>query len=295
MNITTSHSKTLFYVLIFGSLFLLTYSIFLYSNFAFAEQTPPSGPQPGLPPQGEGSLGHFKTEPIIEKLVAKSYIIYDINSNKQIKGDNTTSPLPLASLTKVITVATLLEAAKTASTTVRDQTKLIIKKALVSSSNADAEALGYTYSYSFGGDLVTASNQFLKEKLNIHDVNIVNLTGLDNFDGINLSASNIGSAESMAKIFSYVYEHHREIFEYTRTENVETEIGTLKNTNKISDNTFGIMASKTGFTWEAGGNLGIIISPSPGESYVVLVMGSTKEGRFNDMEKLTKILPYLTE
>jgi D-alanyl-D-alanine carboxypeptidase len=291
MPISTHHSKTLFYILIFGSIFLLIYSIFLYSNFVFAED------QVRLTPtlSTEEEEGQFKTEPIIEKLVAKSYIIYDINSNKLIKGENTSSPLPLASLTKVITVATLLEAAKNASTTVRDQTKLIIKKALVSSSNEDAEALGYTYSYSFGGDLVTASNQFLKEKLNIQDVNIVNLTGLDNFDGVNLSASNTGSAESMAKIFAYVYEHHREIFEYTRTENVETEIGTLKNTNKISDNTFGIMASKTGFTWQAGGNLGIIISPSPGESYVVLVMGSTKEGRFKDMEKLTKILPYITE
>jgi len=165
----------------------------------------------------------------------------------------------------------------------------------VSSSNEDAEALGYVYSYSFGGDLISASNQFLKGKLNIQDVNLTSLTGLDNYDGVNLSASNMGSAESMARIFAYVYEHHREIFEYTRTENVQTEIGTLKNTNKISDNTFGIMASKTGFTWEAGGNLGIIISPSPGESYVVLVMGSTKEGRFRDMEKLTKVLPYITK
>ena len=297
MQLSTAHSKTLFYTLVFGSLILLTYSVFLYSNLAFADQDNSNPENNTFQQQGQNSSTSLITnqQPINEKLVAKSYIIYDINSNRLIKGDNTSTPLPLASLTKVITVATLLEAAKTASTTVRDQTKLIIKKALVSSSNDDAEALGYTYSYSFGGDLVADSNKFLKEKLNIHDVNITSLTGLDNFDGVNLSASNLGSAESMAKIFAYVYEHHREIFEYTRDEYVPTEIGTLKNTNKIADNTFGIMASKTGFTWEAGGNLGIIISPSPGESYVILVMGSTKEGRFNDMEKLTKILPYITE
>lgn len=267
----------------------------LYGNLAFAEDesltqqglTP--GPSPTLP----NREGVSTQEPV--KLVAKSYIIYDINENKVVKAENETVPLPLASLTKVITVAALLDKAKNASTTVRDETILMIKKALVSSSNEDADALGYRYSYSFGGDLVTASNQFLKEKLNIQDVNLTSLTGLDNFDGVNLSASNIGSAESMAKIFAYVYDHHREIFEYTRHEYVPTEVGTLKNTNKISDNTFGIMASKTGFTWEAGGNLGIIISPSPGQSFVILLMGSTKEGRFKDMEKLTKLLPYLTE
>lgn len=295
MPISTHHSKTIFYILIFGSLFLLAYSVFLYSNPAFAAEETSKILTPSTDQTTEEREVTFKTESINEKLIAKSYIVYDMNSGKLIKGENTTSPLPLASLTKVITVATLLEAAKNASTTVRDQTKLVIKKALVSSSNEDADALGHIYSYSFGGDLVTASNQFLREKLGVHDVNIVNLTGLDNFDGVYLSASNVGSAESMAKIFTYVYENHREIFEYTRTEQVETEIGTLQNTNKTSDNTFGIMASKTGFTWATGGNLGIVISPSPGESYVVLVMGSTKEGRFADMKKLTKILPYLTE
>lgn len=295
MPISQTHSKNLFYILIFGTLFLLAFSVMLYGNLAFAEDesltqqglTP--GPSPTLP----NREGVSTQEPV--KLVAKSYIIYDINENKVVKAENETVPLPLASLTKVITVAALLDKAKNASTTVRDETILMIKKALVSSSNEDADALGYRYSYSFGGDLVTASNQFLKEKLNIQDVNLTSLTGLDNFDGVNLSASNIGSAESMAKIFAYVYDHHREIFEYTRHEYVPTEVGTLKNTNKISDNTFGIMASKTGFTWEAGGNLGIIISPSPGQSFVILLMGSTKEGRFKDMEKLTKLLPYLTE
>ena len=244
--------------------------------------------------QQQNLQGYQENSTLKEKLVAKSYIIYDINSEQTVRADNANIPLPLASLTKVITVATLLDMAKQSSTTLREETKLIIKKALVSSSNEDADALGYIYSYSFGGDLVADSNKFLKEKLNIHDVNLTSLTGLDNYDGVNLSASNMGSAESMAKIFAYVYDHHREIFEYTRHENVPTEIGNLKNTNKISDNTFGLMASKTGFTWEAGGNLGIIISPSPGESYVVLVMGSTKDGRFRDMEKLTKLLPYLT-
>jgi D-alanyl-D-alanine carboxypeptidase len=53
------------------------------------------------------------------------------------------------------------------------------------------------------------------------------------------------------------------------------------------------MASKTGFTLEAGGNLGVIVSPEPGSAYVVLVMKSTKSGRFTDVEKIVKLLPLI--
>lgn len=279
------HSQILFYSIIIGFLFLLIYSILIYTNAVFAEVRLTPSPSP--------SEKVAVPEIVKEKLIAKSYIIYDINNKKIIRSGNSDTILPLASLTKVITVGTFLDTAKNSNTTLRDETKLIIKKALVSSSNEDANALGEIYKYSFDNDLIVASNNLLK-KLNLSDIKINNLTGLDNFDGENFEASNVGSALSVAKMFAFLYENHREVFEFTMFNSIETEKGIVKNTNENTQKTFGILASKTGFTFEAGGNLGVIISPEPGSAYVILVMGSSKDGRFEDIEKLSHLLPLIT-
>lgn len=90
-----------------------------------------------------------------------------------------------------------------------------------------------------------------------------------------------------------MYENYRDVFEYTKFDELDTDGGTITNTNQTTKNTFGIMASKTGFTYEAGGNLGVVVSPEPGQAYVIVVMQSTKEGRFVDMQKIVKNLPLI--
>ena len=152
----TSHSKKIFYILIFGSLFLLIFSILIYFTEVFAQSNISGVMNVQIANASEQNIsnlfqqqnlqGYQENSTLKEKLVAKSYIIYDINSEQTVRADNANIPLPLASLTKVITVATLLDMAKQSSTTLREETKLIIKKALVSSSNEDADALGYIYS-----------------------------------------------------------------------------------------------------------------------------------------------------
>ena len=49
-----------------------------------------------------------------------------------------------------------------------------------------------------------------------------------------------------------------------------------------------VLASKTGTTDLAGGNLAIIFKPNPTKTVVAVVLGSTPAGRFSDMLKLTK-------
>jgi D-alanyl-D-alanine carboxypeptidase len=51
--------------------------------------------------------------------------------------------------------------------------------------------------------------------------------------------------------------------------------------------------SKTGFTDTAKGNLATVINFAPGETYLVIVLQSSKEGRFTDIQKLISILPNL--
>jgi D-alanyl-D-alanine carboxypeptidase len=278
-------SKILFAILLSGLLLTIVYSIFIYAGAVFAESEP------------KEELKH--TSQIIknpnalvqrEQIEAKAFVIYDINGKKIIRSQNAELPLPIASLTKIITVGTLLDTAKKNKVEIREETKYRIKKALVQSSNEDADSLGYIYSYSFGRDLLQDSNELISS-LGINNLHLTNLTGLDNYwDG---AASNVGSAESMAKMFAFVYENYRDVFEYTKFEEVESFGEKIVNTNQKSNETFGILASKTGYTFEAGGNLGVIVSPEPGSAYVVLVMQSTKEGRFSDVKKIVNLLPII--
>lgn len=266
---------------------LLIYSVFIYSSQVYAENNSDQiilEKNSQIIPEKPTA-----TETISADILAKSFIIYDINNKKIVRSQNAFTPLPIASLTKVITVGTLLDMAKKNNVQLRDETKLKIKYALIQSSNQDADSLGDIYKNSFDKDLLSDANTFLNG-LGITDLKLNNLTGLDNYDG---TASNVGSAESIAKVFAYMYEHNRDVFEYTKFDEVETENGTIKNTNYTTEKTFGIIASKTGFTYEAGGNLGVIVSPEPGSTYVIVVMHSTKEGRFLDMQKLVKLLPLI--
>ena len=115
---------------------------------------------------------------------------------------------------------------------------------------------------------------------------MVNLTGLDIDEK---TPSNLGSAKSIAEVYYHFYENYNFLFQDTKF----SKIGDLENTNKNSDKTFGLMSSKTGFTDLAGGNLIIVSSPTPDKKYIIVILGSTKEGRFSDVQKLNNILPFL--
>jgi len=288
MKIQTKHSKIFFYCLCLAFLALLIYSILIYSNQVYAQ----TSNHPELPENfGTERLEKFNSqiETTKESIEASTFVIYDINEQKIIRSQNALTQLPIASLTKIITVVTFLDTAKKSNIELRPETKLKIQSALVQSSNKDADMLGYIYKNSFDRDLLNDSNKFISD-LGIADLHLTNLTGLDNHDG---TASNVGSATSVAKIFAYVYQNYRDVFEYTKFDEVDGEFGKIKNTNQQSGKTFGIMASKTGFTLEAGGNLGVIVSPEPGSAYVILVMKSSKQGRFTDVEKIVKLLPLI--
>ncbi len=285
MKITHKHSQFFFFILILGSLFLLIYLLLIYTSkvSALSNNIPmafPSSKQTQALPETQK-----------EFLNAKAYVVYDITNKKIISGKNFNTPLPIASMTKVITVGTLLKKSKQNSVIIRDETKLRIQKALIQSSNEEADNLGYVYSFSYGSDLLEDAKMLLNT-LGINDVTLTSLTGLDNWDG---TASNAASAESMAKIFAYMYENFKDVFEYTKFDEVNTEFETITNTNHTTQNTFGILASKTGYTFAAGGNLGVVVSPEPGSLYVVIVMGSTKEGRFADVKKILSKLSIMVK
>ncbi len=60
------------------------------------------------------------------------------------------------------------------------------------------------------------------------------------------------------------------------------------NTNEALGEIPGLLMGKTGFTDLAGGNLAVVFEAGPARPIVVVVLGSTREGRFADMRILVE-------
>jgi D-alanyl-D-alanine carboxypeptidase (penicillin-binding protein 5/6) len=227
----------------------------------------------------------FNSESVYLKTEAKSFVIYDAHTGKVLISKNKNEKLPLASLSKIISIGAYLDYKKSHDETISTETLSAIKEILIESDNIKLEELGANFELKYNTKLLTVINEFLR-KNGLQNITMQNLTGLD-ID--NVSASNFGDAESVARVFTLVYSEFPEIFSETKFDRLED----LTNTNQTAGETYGLLASKTGFTDLAGGNLSIISSPAPGEKYVLVVIGSTKEMRFKDIQKLNDILPIV--
>jgi len=138
-------------------------------------------------------------------------------------------------------------------------------------------------------DFIKKMNEKVAE-LNLITPRFYNESGLD-VDS-NLSGG-YASARDTARIFGYAIRNRPEIFEATRY--AETKMVSLNNVTHSAKNTNGavnilpgLIASKTGYTELAGGNLGVIIDPELGRPIVIIVLGSTAVGRFADVELLAQ-------
>lgn len=232
------------------------------------------------------------------KLEAEKYLIYNLESKKIISGKNENVQSPLASISKVITVATFIKTFKENNLNINDQkfvnAKSKIQKALIQSDNEEAENLGIIYKQIFNRDLILDCNSFI-QSLGITDYKFQNLTGLDFEKGKDLEVSNSMKASDLVKVFQYIYDNEREIYEYTKFTAIKTDDkkGVAINTNDDVNKTFGLLISKTGFTDLAQGNLATIINYAPNQTYLIIIFQSTKEGRFTDLQKIISVLPNL--
>lgn len=126
----------------------------------------------------------------------------------------------------------------------------------------------------------------------------LNETGLDSS---NDESGGYGSAEDMAKLFAYMIKNKPEVLEATAYGKVNfISLGGLNyialNTNEIVSKIPGLIASKTGFTNMAGGNLVIAFDAGLMKPIIIAVLGSTIDGRFEDMKKLVEAtMKYVSE
>jgi D-alanyl-D-alanine carboxypeptidase len=236
---------------------------------------------------------------------AESYVVYDLVEKKTIAAKNAEVPLPLASITKMMTAVTALtHHDKSTKITIEERSieggydlglkrgqvwslGELLKYTLVFSSNDGAHAIadGLSGRENFVAQMNTDS-ALLGLGLTFTDA-----AGLD--EGADIGGR--GSALDVAKLFGIARKLYPEILEATTRTRVTTtasngKISGIPNTNQEITNLFGAEVSKTGFTDSAGGNLGVVVDVALGHPVVIVVLGSTREARFSDTERLYKAL-----
>lgn len=248
-----------------------------------------------------------KTNPFASLSVeAKAAYVYDVAAGKVLYSKNENDSLPLASLTKIMTAVTALtttsptkiitiskdDLAADGDTGLRSGETWSLSKllqfTLLVSSNDGAQAVASA----IGGVSATFVTKMNDEaaKQNLASMHFSNATGLDLST---TTAGAFGSAKDVAVLFANAFQQYPDIFGITKysAKLISSQSGIThdaENTDEIVNHVMGLRASKTGFTDLAGGNLVIEFDVEPSHPVVAVVLGSSYDGRFRDMEKLVQ-------
>jgi D-alanyl-D-alanine carboxypeptidase len=251
---------------------------------------------------------------------AKGAIVYDINNKEVLFEKNSDTAYPLASITKVMTVLTAQDILPSGSTIVIDsralategESGLILGEVwnfedlsdlmLIMSSNdastAIANAAGERLRGEGGEAEKTAYELFVQEmnkkaeEIGMEKAYFMNPSGLDVENETKPSAE--ASPRDVLTLLSYALLEYPSILNHSRfgSHSLVSLNGRnfqAENTNELTRSIPGLLASKTGFTLQAGGNLAVIIDIGFMRPVVIVVLGSTREGRFSDVELLYTI------
>jgi D-alanyl-D-alanine carboxypeptidase len=239
---------------------------------------------------------------------ADAAIVYDITTKQTLFSRRADAELPLASLTKLLTIYaasqylqkdTLVPVTVSAlsqegeSGLVDGETftfKDLARLALVASSNDAVEAIAeqaqqIQSARAEGNRMLMAS---AASSLGLSRTHAVNFTGLD--EDLTQSGG-YGSARDMALLSEALLTQVPEVARATTRQSVsvysqEGVLHTLKNTNSEIGRIPGALLSKTGYTDLAGGNLVVVFDAGIGHPVAVVVLGSTVQGRFSDVHTL---------
>ncbi len=242
-------------------------------------------------------------------LEGQSALVWDARDEKILYGREADRVVPLASVSKVMTVITAYEnipeddiiTISAAALQTEGESGLmlgerwkrddLISFVLVTSSNDGAAALAEHYNAVRTPpltDFVYRMNDIARD-LDFMDTVFVNPTGLD---GILGNPVNRSSAYDVARLFAYTMRVIPDLLDTTRFEHASIrsldQTHQITNTNSIINNIPLAIGSKTGFTDTAGGNLVLSFDVAIGHPIVLVILGSSKEGRFSDMEKLIR-------
>lgn len=238
-------------------------------------------------------------------LSGQAAIVVDLSNGQTLYSQNADQQLPLASLTKLLTMYAAQNLLSPDSIVTISSTSLaqdgdygftegetfaykdISRLAMVASSNDAAEAIAEAAEAQAG----ESTTQFMAAAVRAaglsHTV-ATNGTGLD-IDATEAGA--YGSARDIAKLANEFLSQAPDIAKATTHSSITiySTTGTphsLSNTNPDVTSIPGILLSKTGYTDLAGGNLAVVFDAGINHRVAVVVLGSTPTARFTDVEKL---------
>lgn len=246
-------------------------------------------------------------------LQAKSVYVYDSATKEVLYAENENASMPLASIAKIMTAITAADLAPKGTVVTITSEALqkegdsglygdeqwlldeLLRFSLVVSSNdgmaAIAAALGsheqdITFDIS-RGDFVKKMNT-KAALLGYPSLVFNNETGLDEST---TTAGAYGSAKDTALLLEYAMNKYGDIMHSTRYQNSSfSSLSKLNhyaaNTDEIAGTIPGLIAGKTGFSDLAGGNLAVVFDAGLQHPVVVVVLGSTYDGRFTDIQKI---------
>ena len=249
------------------------------------------------------------------RIEAKAAYVYDPTTGETMYERNADAQLPLASLTKIMLALVAqkyipkdVPIVVSAESLAQDgdsglqlgehwELSKLLDLTLVVSSNDGADAIAraaapFLDAAGSSSDPVatTVSRMNLEAKsLGLIKTYFLNPTGLD----ISTSQSGAyGSARDVAHLLSHVIADYPGLLDATAKNGVlvasdESE-HSAKNTNQALDKIPGLIGGKTGYTDLAEGNLAVAFDLGVGHPVIAVVLGSSYEGRFSDMQTLVK-------
>jgi D-alanyl-D-alanine carboxypeptidase (penicillin-binding protein 5/6) len=260
------------------------------------------------------------------EIVAKNAVVYDVQNKRFVYAKNAEQIVPMASLVKIITATVFLQLnsgryksgnqIQTVQIVKKDKgynagdrdlvdgevwkVENIIRYMLITSSNYAAQSLvGSLIDDDFAFSLLM--NKTVKD-LGYKSFSFQNSSGLSTPnpyynpkrpDELNVPKqipSAIGSAKEIAILFNSIFTAipflgTASIIPEATFINLSGNTHVTKNVNYSIFQIPHIVAGKTGTTEESGGNLVIEVNPN-NKKYVIVILGSTIEDRYNDALKL---------
>lgn len=242
------------------------------------------------------------------EISARAAIVYDLATGEVLYEKNAEAQLPLASLTKLLTLYAAADALSADAPVVITEKALMTegesgfalgdtfsfedaaKFAVVASSNDAAEAIAEAAAKVSDAANGTALMASAASSIGLTQTYALNGTGLDENGRI---SGGYGSAHDIAVLAGALLKRVPGIMRATINPSVTAasyngNSYTLKNTNPGTDHVPGLLLSKTGYTDLAGGNLAIVFDAGIGHPVAVVVLGSTRDERFVDVNRLVR-------
>lgn len=235
--------------------------------------------------------------------VASSAYVVALNSDDVLYQKQPDKLLPLASITKLVTVKVAEDQADNKMVSIKKMTdptygdpqltentqwkkEDLIAYTLMESSNDGAHALSVSMQ---DPKFIDHMNQ-LASSVGLTSTRFYNETGLDN-DEAGIPGSK-GTAKDISTLLKFLLTNNISLYEKTKHSTAEfypeqKEV-TARNTNEVTNQIVGLLVSKTGYTDIAGGNLAVVVDMGLNDPTAFVVLHSSKEARFEDVVNLQK-------